>query len=358
MTTATAKAKATTIDSSQLAAALGWVSRAVKPHVGTVTLGRGKVVADNGTMVISVDVEALADAEPLAVNHEKLTAIAKAAAGGFLRMKATGSLLTIKAGRGEWSLPTEQGAIRDEAGGEPLLRMPPDQLERAIGLCLPATDAESSRYALGGILIEQSGGDVSFVSTDGRRLHVVTAEIDQAVDDRKAIVPAAAAAVIAKAARASGDEAVQICVTRSHVTATSGPVTVTATLLDGNYPRWRDVLPKDGTPVATVAAGDLLAAVRQSAIVTSEQSKSVTFTFGDDSLTLRAKSAESGTSEVKVDVQCTVVCSVRLDPSFVAEWLSRVDQSVAVSVTAKDGKSAVVLVQDDATAVVMPMAEE
>jgi DNA polymerase-3 subunit beta len=322
-----------------------------------VTLGRGKVVADNGTMVISVDVEALADAEPLAVNHEKLTAIAKAA-DGEMRLKATGSLLTIKAGRGDWSLPTEQGAIRDEAGGEPLLRMPPDQLERAIGLCLPATDAESSRYALGGILIEQSGGDVSFVATDGRRLHVVTAEIDQAVDDRKAIVPASAAAVIAKAARASGDQAVQICASRSHVTATSGPVTVTAALLQGNYPRWRDVLPKEDTPVATVAAGDLLAAVRQSAIVTSEQSKSVTFTFGDDSLTLRAKSAESGTSEVKCDVKCSVVCSVRLDPSFVAEWLSRLDQSVPVSVVAKDGQSAVVFAQDDATAVVMPMAED
>jgi DNA polymerase-3 subunit beta len=357
MTTATAKAKATTIGSSQLAAALGWVSRAVKPHVGMVTLGRGKVVADNGTMVISVDVEALADAEPLAVNHEKLTAIAKAAAGE-MRLKATGSLLTITAGRGEWSLPAEQGAIRDEAGGWPLLRMPPDQLERAIGLCLPATDAESSRYALGGILIEQSGGDVSFVATDGRRLHVVTAEIDQAVDDRKAIVPASAAAVIAKAARASGDQAVQICVSRSHVTVTSGPVTVTAALLQGNYPRWRDVVPKEDTPVATVSAGDLLAAVRQSAIVTSEQSKSVTFTFGEDSLTLRAKSAESGTSEVKCDVKCSVVCSVRLDPSFVAEWLSRVDQSVPVSVVAKDGQSAVVFVQDDATAVVMPMAED
>jgi DNA polymerase-3 subunit beta len=357
MTTATAKAKSTTIGSSELAAALGWVSRAVRPHVGTVTLGRGQVVADNGTMMISVDVEALADAEPIAVSHEKLTAIARAA-GGEMKMKLAGSLLTIKAGRGEWSLPTQEVAIREEVEGDPLLRMPPDQLERAIGLCLPATDAESSRYALGGILIEQSGGDVSFVSTDGRRLHVVTAEIDQAVDDRKAIVPASAAAVIAKAARASGDEAVQICASRSHVTATSGPVTVTAALLQGNYPRWRDVLPKEDTPVATVAAGDLLAAVRQSAIVTSEQSKSVTFTFGHDSLTLRAKSAESGTSEVKCDVQCSVVCSVRLDPSFVAEWLSRVDQSVSVSVVAKDGQSAVVFVQDDATAVVMPMAED
>lgn len=355
MATATAKAKAVVVSREDLAGALATVKPAL-PQTRVVMIGDGRVEARKPELRIFVPLD-LGDLTPVAVSHERLSAVAKIAVGD-VKLKVSGTQLEVTAGRGRWSLPTEQGAVAAAENGTPFLRMPAEQLKRAIWHCLPAVDAESSRYALGGVRIESAGGNLAFVATDGRRCHIVEAEIDQAVDDRSVIVPLAAAAAICRAAAAAGDDAVQLEVGGSRLVATAGSVTIHATLLSGAYPRWRDVLPQSPGESVVVSVGELLAAVRQASIVTSEQSKGIVFRFDEGSITLQGQSADAGTSEVTLAATVPQAATVKLDPRYVDDWLACVDPGVSVEIQVTDARSAVVFRHDDATGVVMPMSEE
>jgi DNA polymerase-3 subunit beta len=228
---------------------------------------------------------------------------------------------------------------------------------------LVATDNESSRYALGAVLIEvEAEGQVSFVATDGRRLHLAAIENAVNLDPSQTLLPARAAGILYSLASAGGQEMVEVDASEREVVCTCGGVRLTARLVEGRFPRWRDVLPKGEQQPTVVLAADLLSATTAAAIVTSEQSKGVRYTFTNEGIHMVARSAEAGESSVTCEVQdAGHECSVVLDPAYVREWLRCLPSGgdPVVTLTAKDKGSAVVMRSDDTyTGVIMPLDTE
>jgi DNA polymerase-3 subunit beta len=237
--------------------------------------------------------------------------------------------------------------------------LPDDQFVRAVKGVVFATDNESSRYALGAVLIEVKGDVVTFVATDGRRLASVQCDHDQAVDDSQTLVPSRVMAIIARLADHAGDDSVQLEATGKEIIATVGTATVTASLIEGRFPRWRDVLPDRDAKSTTVARIDILSATRAAAICSSEESKGVQFVFGADGIWLQGKSSEKGESSVTCEVvEAGDKATVKLDPTFVVEWLNGIagDADPNVEVEAVSADSAVILRCGDNTGVIMPLA--
>jgi DNA polymerase-3 subunit beta len=105
----------------------------------------------------------------------------------------------------------------------------------------------------------------------------------------------------------------------------------------------------------------LLSATRAAAIVTSENSKGVQYTFAKEGIHLHGQSAEAGESSVTCEiVEAGHACTVKLDPVFVREWLAGLpaDGEPTVSVQATDAQSAVVMRTDTYTGVIMPLAAD
>jgi DNA polymerase-3 subunit beta len=370
-------ATAWTIAAPDLRAALTAVAPAINAkHVlfSGVRLGAYGAEAFNGELRVLVDLEG-ADYEPFVVPHGRLAAIAGMAVGD-VSFARDGNNVKITAGRGQWTLPVIDGDWPERVvdAGKPFLRLPVDQFCRVVKSVVGATDDDSSRYALGGVLVEQKKGDVAFVATDGRRLHVAYAEVDQAVDDASCIIPAHAINTLAKLAATNADDAIQLSLAGNELVADMDGVTLWARLLDGRFPRWQEVIPANIRPEfgtgndkvfkappahAEVTAGELLAAVRQASIVVNETSRGVQFTFVDNGLMLAARSADYGESTVTAELSMAgIKATVRLDPTFVAGWLRNVDAGAIIEVFATDAESAVVLRHEDALAVVMPLAAE
>jgi DNA polymerase-3 subunit beta len=77
----------------------------------------------------------------------------------------------------------------------------------------------------------------------------------------------------------------------------------------------------------------LLSAVRQAAIVTSEQSKGVDFGFESGQLVLAGQSAESGQSRVEMPIDHSgETVQIKLDPRFVSEFLRVLDPATSIDV--------------------------
>ena len=242
---------------------------------------------------------------------------------------------------------------------KPIARLPADQFETLMGAVKFATDNESSRYALGGVLVRFKGGMLSLVGTDGRRMCVAEAEIDQATDDASVIVPRRAVDVLCRLAH--GADAVQLEATDRELVAEVDGVSVRAALVEGKFPRWEQVEPTRTVKPSLVVVGELLAACRQAAICTSEQSKGVVFTVTAEGLHLTSRSAEAGEASCTCDlVEPGQTCTVSLDPRFVTEWLDckSFDMAETVELEAADAQSAVVLRAQDCRCVVMPLSTE
>jgi DNA polymerase-3 subunit beta len=366
MTTATkTKTGGITLDAATLKAALFDVLRAVpakspKPVLQNVRLGDGLLSATDLEVRIDREIDYHGDA--ILLPAAKLAAILKAAAGDEVTLTPKGAAIVVKVGRGSWTLPTEDAAeFPADATGElkAVCRLPADQFRRAVHATAYACDSESSRFALGGVLIDVTGGNPTWVATDGRRLSCVETETDQAVDDSQTIVPARA--VLVAATLAHGEGSVQVEANRSDVRFTMDGATVTAKLLDGKFPRWREVVGEvDGDP-SVLQVAELLSAVQSAAIVTSEQSKGVDLTWSASGVVISGRSSEYGESKVKCDlVTPGSTSATKLDPRFLSQFLAHIpsDEEPQVDVYATDPQSRVLLKCGPYTGVIMPLAAE
>lgn len=370
MTTATKeRAEKLTMPVADLMAVMLDVTRVtsgkhVKPILGNVRIGDGLVTGTN--LEIRIDREIAEHCEPMLLPADRLLAILRACQITenitFTREKTS---VKVKSGRGTWTLPTEDVAefpTWEPNGLKPVCRMPADQFVRAVRAVSYAVDNESGRYALGAVCVDvERGGNPTFIGTDGRRLSAVETENDQDVDTSQTLVSAQAIRIAASLAEGSSD-AVQIEASPREVVITCAGSTVTAAVVDGKFPRWRDVFPKNGggDPVV-IDRAQLATATRAAAVVASEQSKGVDYAFGGDSLVLSARSSEYGESKVKCPIeQAGGTETVRLDPRFVLEYLAGLpkDEEPTVEITTHGVGGATVLKCGDYRGVIMPLARD
>jgi DNA polymerase-3 subunit beta len=227
-----------------------------------------------------------------------------------------------------------------------------------------ATDNESSRYALGGVLVELTAEGITAVATDGRRLARQEGPAKSVggheSGDRTTIIPTRAMQLIERAL-ADNEDNIQLATRDNDVLIRSGRATIYSRLVEGRYPKWRDVFPRrDNNIRVELVAGPFYAAIRQAAIVTSEERRGVDFTFGGGKAVLAAHGAEYGESQVELPITYDgpeVV--ITLDPRYLSDFLRVLDPEQTITIELRDAESAAVcFTQDGYGYVIMPLARD
>jgi DNA polymerase-3 subunit beta len=319
-----------------------------------------------GIRAVVEGVETLAPGAVLLPSSRLVAILREAAAGTVVEIESDGTAALVKAARSEFRLPVEDPlefpSVATFPAG-PCYELSPPLVHELVKRTVFATDNESSRYALGGVLLELSGSGVIAVGTDGRRLSKMEGPCQiqgGELPDAQPIVPARAMHLVERSI-GGADTPVQVAVRPNEILVRTGGTTISARLVEGRFPRWRDVFPErpDANRVPVVA-GPLLAAVRQAAIVTSEQSKGIDFSFEPGQLVLSGRSAESGESRVELPIDySSETVRIKLDPRFVSEFLRVLDGGATISIEITDPQSACVCRTDDGYGyVIMPLAAD
>ena len=243
-------------------------------------------------------------------------------------------------------------------------------LKGAIRRTLFATDTESTRYALGGVLVEVGGGDgddgetVTFAATDSRRLAVVEAAASATGSPGTGpadgpVIPAKALGILD---RVLGDADGEVFVTLrdNDVLCKAGDVVVSARLVEGRFPRYRQVIPAESKHTIEMVAGPFYSAVRQAQIVTSDETRGVDFTFEEGNLTLTSRAADVGASTIELPVPYQgEPFTITFDPRFVADFLKVLEPEATFTVGLNDPDSAAVLrAGGDYIYVIMPLSRD
>lgn len=283
----------------------------------------------------------------------------------------TSPVLTVQGMQSQFRLPVDDPDLFpavlgfDAASG--FVEVDAGDLGRAIARTAFATDPESTRYALGGTLWSfRPREGLTVVGTDGRQLaqQQIGAEVTgEPTIPASPVVPARALKILAKILRdAESCTQARIGWPKNAVLAECDGTSVFARLLEGRYPRYQDVFPGLVGARVDLIAGALDQVVAQAAIVTSEESRAVDFTFRPGTLVLEGKSPDVGSSRVELaidwaaDVPALVIA---LDPRYLVEPLRALDPDAVLRAELKDEKSAVVLRTDDGYAfVLMPLTRE
>jgi DNA polymerase-3 subunit beta len=283
------------------------------------------------------------------------------------RIEAGSDGTQIRGERSQFKLPSENPQDFPpiaEFGEQSYYEISARLFRELIRRTIFATDNESSRYALGGVKLEFNNGQLTAVGTDGRRL----AKMDgaaQSVGQPSAfgdvtVVPTRAMQLLERALAEDSSE-VQLAVRQNDILVKNPRATIYSRLLEGRYPRWRDVFPN--RPNATkigLTVGPVYSAVRQAAIVTSEESRGIDFTFGEGSLVLAGQTAEVGQSRIELPIAYEgTPISITLDPRFVSDFLKVLEPEKAFTIDLQDSDSAAVCTTDDGYGyVIMPLARD
>ncbi len=227
-----------------------------------------------------------------------------------------------------------------------------------------ATDAESSRFALGGVLFEMEGNQVIAVGTDGRRLARMEGAGESVGDHQTSgsstIVPTRAIQLIERALN-DQDETVDVAARSNDLLVRTPRGVIYSRLVEGRYPNWRQVFPKRESAVQIdMTVGPLYSALRQASIVTDHESRGIDFTFANGTLTMEASTAEIGESQVELPIPYDgEPITLTLDHRYVADFCKVLDNEMNFVLEIESEASPALFMTDDGYGyVIMPMARD
>lgn len=225
-----------------------------------------------------------------------------------------------------------------------------------------ATDPDSSRFALGGVLLELNGDEALAVGTDGRRLARMVGQGKSIgghqTSGNTTIIPTRALSLME---RAIGDkeEVVHIAARQNDVMLRTSRCTIYSRLVEGRYPNWRQVIPNRSDSVTIdMAVGPFFNVLRQAAIVADQETRGLDFEFGDGTLLLSATTADLGQSRVEMPIAYTgEMIRMKLDYRFVSDFLKVLESDTRFRFDVVSGTQPALLTTEDGYAyVIMPMA--
>ncbi len=247
----------------------------------------------------------------LAVNAKHFNEVVRKMPRGAVTLRVEKNQLEAGYGDGRgWSrFPVQKSdeyPTPPELKGELRISLPGETLTRLVERSAYAVSEETTRASLNGVFLHGSSQQVAFVATDGHRLARATCK--GAFGDLTrdgVIVPARALATMSRvSAEATSPVEIRIADGKGHAgfVAQVGEfrVQVTARLLEGPYPNYEQVIPKDNPRSLTVTRSDLMEAVDIVASHADSNTQQVRFSLKRDQLAVSSATADFGAGEQQV----------------------------------------------------------
>jgi DNA polymerase-3 subunit beta len=229
-----------------------------------------------------------------------------------LEASADDGKLTLMAGRAKFDLPCLPASDFPALSAEGLthrFELGPSELARLIDKTRFAISTEETRYYLNGVHLHAktvgSVGVLRAVATDGHRLALVENDLpDGAAGMPAVIVPRKTVGELRRLLD-DVDGMVSVSVSDAKIRFDLGRAVLTSKLIDGAFPDYERVIPKNNEKVLVLDNRSFAEAVDRVQTISAEKSRSVKLSVEGDRLTLAVNNPEAGQAveELSVDYQ-------------------------------------------------------
>jgi DNA polymerase-3 subunit beta len=249
---------------------------------------------------IAVSTEVLADVEApgsITIPAKKLSEIARELPPSPVRIGAVGEQrITLECGRARFKL---LGLPRDEFPAFPAVRFQESwqvrsgDLQKLISHTAFAVSVEESRPILNGVLWELRPDTMRMVATNGHRLAKMELPVSgTSATPSELIIPPKALEQIRRLFPA--DEDLEIARGENHLGFRSPFTTVFTRLIEGPYPNYEQVIPRDNDRVATIDKASLISALKRMSVMASDQTHRIRLSFNTGMLKFSVQTPDLG----------------------------------------------------------------
>lgn len=174
-----------------------------------------------------------------------------------------------------------------------------DVLKKGEKRCLYATSTDESRPVLNGVLFQLFPNELRMVATDGHRLAKASFSGDFVKEKTEAIVPPKALRQAVKIAPEEGGP-VEIALSKSYILMEMGNSVICSRVLEGPFPNYEQVIPKETNKKLTVNRDELIDAIKRVAILSDTVTHQIKFALRKDKVDLSVSTADVGEGQETV----------------------------------------------------------
>jgi len=254
---------------------------------------------------VSVQVPAEVEGEgAITAPAKKLQEIARELPPAPVGLAVQGDAVTITSGRSRFRL---NGLAKDEFPAFPSVsfaeswRVTGRELNQLISHVSFAVSTEETRPILNGVLWEVRAEEMRMVATNGHRLAKMTIPRSGSGGEGELIVHPRALQQVQKLF--GPDEEVEIARSENHLGFRGNTVQIYTRLIEGPYPNYEQVIPKDNDKVLIADRAALTGAIRRMAIVASDQTHRIRLSLGGPMMKFSVQTPDLGEGSEELPVE-------------------------------------------------------
>lgn len=271
------------------------------------------------------------------------------------------SKVLLKCGRSKYtlaSLPADDYPNLEDWQGEIEFEISQKNLRSLIEDTHFSMAQQDVRYYLNGLSIELEGEVIRSVATDGHRLALSKFILDGAAfQSKQVIIPRKGVMEILRLI-GEEDQLLKVQLGSNHIRIYTSDFIFTSKLVDGRFPDYRRVLPRDGDKVIFADKTSLKSSLVRASILSNEKFKGVRLELSSGELKVTANNPEQEEAEEIIDVEYQgEELEIGFNVAYLIDVLSSID-SEGIKITLADSNSSALIEaksSDNALYVVMPM---
>lgn len=193
-----------------------------------------------------------------------------------------------------------------------------------------AVSEDETRHFMNGVYFEQNGNSLTMVATDGRRLSCITKQNTYDVKPFSGvIIPKKILLMIRK--MASGEGNISLAISNSSIFFEFDNHRLTSNLIDGQFPDYQRVIPKEQKYEVVVELETLSLALNRVSLFVENKFKKIFIDLSENNLIIRSMESESGMSieEIPCDYKGPDA-TIALNHSYLSDPIKRITEKEIV----------------------------
>lgn len=229
---------------------------------------------------------------------------------GEVGVELTDSHLTFSSGKFKATLttiPAEEFPGIPEPEEKGAFLMDTEEFSLALSQVTFAAAQDEGRPVLTGVLWQKAGDTLTLIATDGYRLSFRKTTVPKTTGDFSLLVPAK---TLFEVVRLLSEEKVQdeklkvfYKEGQNQIGFESQGIRLVSRIIEGQFPDWERIVPKEFQIRCTLDKDELLQAVKIASVFARDAGNIVKMTIGGSSLTIRANSAQIGENESNISAK-------------------------------------------------------
>jgi DNA polymerase-3 subunit beta len=198
------------------------------------------------------------------------------------------------------------------------------------------------RPVLSGVYVRRSGHSLILVSTDSYRLSEFKLPADGEDQELSCIIPVkileeVKVALSAQKGDKKGKEEkenmprVAVTLSKQQIEVKIGDTRFMSRLIDGKFPNYEQIIPKETTTTILFTTSELLVAVKRMHYFAKEMNNNLTFTFSEGKAVIATPQTQVGKDEAELTAEITGGdTKIALSSSYLLDFLNHIDSDVVV----------------------------